>query len=475
MVNKSRAINDRVHYQVNGVIQDTVWHHSGNEAMEDNSSTGSPRTEVDAVDRFLADPTKKHDFHRALQDSAKSPGDVGNRFFQMDRIQSSWSLGNFTIVGQTGNVNTFLNYTMRAPPESAFPAVERFTMPTEAQRKARGQEQYAAALPNRSQADLGATLGEIVASPARALAIPGRKLATRVTRKVRGGTAAAGVGDDFLIAELKQRLKLEAGASLEDTRAAADDYLAFIFGARPTVQDLDDLADSISRSRRQAETVVRSSNRRLRRRVEGPADSRVLTRTTTGGTVGRAISNSFALFDCQEHFITESVHRTWWSGAFRMSSSDTSTWLGQSEQFFKYVDKLSGLGADAQTMWNLIPFSFVADWFANTGSFLENRQIIADYNIACEYGYTMNHTSTTLTAIATGTFRINNTSIAVQNAYGRTGGSLSYRKVWETKRRDRCSSYGFYTDFSNLNPQQWGALTAIGLSNVPGVPPRVRL
>jgi hypothetical protein len=186
------------------------------------------------------------------------------------------------------------------------------------------------------------------------------------------------------------------------------------------------------------------------------------------------VGNTWGIYNAQTHWNHSSTQSIWWSGSFRYHASDTQSWLDQSTDFFRRIDLLTGIGVDVRTAWDLIPFSFLADWFANTGNFLENRQIIADYNIACEYGYVMAHTYTTRDLVARGTFQRASTSPATVAFFGTQPAAASYQYKLERKERFRCSSFGFDTDFENLNPQQWGALTALGLSVAPGSPPRIR-
>jgi hypothetical protein len=167
--------------------------------------------------------------------------------------------------------------------------------------------------------------------------------------------------------------------------------------------------------------------------------------------------------------VTESIQENWFSAGFRQTASETDDWLGRCSTLFKTLDRITGLGLDVKVAWDLIPFSFIVDWFANTGDFLENRQVIADYNIVCEYGYQMCHTRLLKTMTATG---------QLGKYAGIVDGSAavaSYHYLVETKIRTSSGSIGFATDIAALNGYQWSALTALGLSAHPGVPPRRRV
>jgi len=256
------------------------------------------------------------------------------------------------------------------------------------------------------------------------------------------------------------------GLSLADARAAADDYLAYIFGARPTVASLDALADSISRSRQLAEVVSRQGWKRLRRRRYAEPFQAVASTHHSGILYPKRTGNTWVYFGNYSRFTT-AEQRIWYSASYRMATGDTDTWLQQCSEFFKYLDKISGLGLDVKVAWDLIPFSFMVDWFANTGDFLEARQVIADYNVTCEYGYVMCHTKRTHTLVGSGAF-------GHYSGGGVVPGSVFYERVEETKQRERADPFGFYTNFTNLNSFQWSALAALGGSFALGLQPKVR-
>jgi hypothetical protein len=450
------------------------------ESMSDSSLTGSARTDVDAVDAFLNSPTSKHDFHRALQVSSKTAGDAGIASFRVDRTKRVWTSGqvDVTLVGDTGTVTQLGGaFPQDVTTLTQFPSVATRAVPNAGQLNVMGQELYSAALPNRAQAELSSMLAEVVASPARALDFPAAAVAERASRYRR---EVQDIPDTRSILRVRkataERIKSVKGLPLADARAAADDYLAYIFGARPTVQSLDQLAESITRSRLMAETIVRSQDRRIRRRRQRPpwqadATKYVTNRVGLGYPAG---SGSFAMRDASLQYFTHFQQDVWWAGAFRYHASDTEQWIKSTTDLMLYVDRVTGLGGDIRTLWDVVPFSFIADWFANTGDFLENRQILADYNIACEYGYIMTHTHTTRDLVVNGTISRDSTNPTTVARYGTAKAAWAYTRLDETKQRAACGSYGFYTKPLGFNAYQWGALAALGLSMQPGVPPRLR-
>lgn len=467
MVAKSRNRVKLVPVSFNGVLYANLGVDTLGETMVDSSTTGSPLTEVDAVDAYLADPSgHRGDFQRALQQSYKTAGDAGLASFRVDRSFKRTSTVSATIKGNNPVPSVLENWFPSFPADSAFPSITPYSTPSNQEVKILGEELYLRALPNEEQASLGETMAEIAASPVRALAVPGKNLAQVISRQQAGSPT-----------RWAERLRI-LQLSRDDAVAAADDYLAYIFGARPTLQVLDDLSDAYSRSREVAETITRkglgkTSNPRerrvRRRRVRNYPDvvaTSVVPKTLAGVGV---VMSPWRLYGTA-HYYHASTKKTWWSGSFRMVTSDTDDWLMKCNNFFRRVDELSGIGLDIRVAWDLVPWSFVADWFANTGDCLENRQRIADYNIACEYGYFMCHTRESREMSITGQLRKSSNV----PWWGSVDAGIHYESVVEVKRRHACGAYGFHSTFDGLNNFQWTALAALGLSRLPGVAPRVR-
>lgn len=440
-----------------------------NERMEDSSETGSARTEKDPVDKFLANPTNRGDFHRALQEANASFGDVGLAHFRVDRTVIKTPGRNFVLKYTVPGTNPPLvietvheNWAPRSSDLSGFPSVPALSHPNQAALNQAGQDLFMSALPNRDQADLGTLIGEIVTNPVRALAIPSEQILKRVAaRRPPRGTSQVREA-------ARERHRRIRDMSIDDARAAADDYLAYIFGVRPTVASLDALAESLTLSRQVAEKVSRQGWKRIRRRRVRPRVSEVATTTKKDGyLLAMRNGNSAALYGTIHKF-TEATQDVWFSSSFRMPTSDTDHWLDQCSELFKRIDLLTGLGLDVRVAWDLIPFSFMADWFANTGDFLESRQVIADYNITCEYGYVMCHTRLQHTLTASGSWGF--------YPPGALGGRASYQysKLVETKQRSKAGPFGFNTKWDGLNAYQWSALVALGATTAAGAVPRVR-
>jgi hypothetical protein len=435
--------------------------------MSDSSLTGSARTEIDAVDKFLMEPTTHTDFVRALRASNEASGDAGLSDFRVDRTRVDVVTASghaFRDYGYGAYGYDFTNFAMRSDDASYAPTVELYMAPTKDAMKKLGQGLYLRSLPNRDQAALGTVLGEIVDNPVRAMAIPGKALLSRAA--ARQGRALP----SLLTKQASKRHSRVSGLSVQDARASADDYLAYVFGVRPTVQDLDKLAESISRSRLIAETVSRTGMKRMRRRRSNPHVERVAVAIDPNFKfLAAAGSNQFSLTGerTAKRIASQDV---WFSASYKMPVSDTDNWLAQCSDLFHTMDRITGLGLDVKVAWDLIPFSFLVDWFANTGDYLENRTVAADYNIVCEYGYVMCHTRHQKIVTGSGQFAL----YGEENFGGGSHGFISNTELVESKIRTSANSFGFYTDFDGLNSFQWSALTALGLTFTAGTRPTTR-
>lgn len=466
MVQKSRIRFTYVDTAFNGVSRGKRVSQHLAEAMEDSSATGSARTDVSSVDRFLADPTNHGDFRKALQQDNRSVGDVGLSHFYVSRYRKR-------IEPASGHVNWILskplitNFMLRDPVDSEFPDLEPFSAPNNAELRSKGQALYFRALPNRDQSDLGTLLMEIASNPIRAAVIPGQSALRALSRQGRGERVTRNLRSSAL-----NRHRQIRGLPLEEARAAADDYLAYVFGARPTVNSLDSLAESINRSRQVAELVVRKSKsadgyKRIRRRRNFPTQSRVAS-VSYPHVKNLGYGSDVALYG-PRHVFNEATQSVWFSGSYRMPVPDTERFLDRTNAFLHEIDRITGLGLDVRVAWDLIPFSFMADWFANTGDFLENRQLVADYNIVCEYGYVMCHTRSQQTIVASGEF-----GPYTGTNLGGSSASASWVRLTETKQRSSADHFGFETNYDSLNGAQWASLAALGLSWAAGMVPTKR-
>jgi len=120
--------------------------------------------------------------------------------------------------------------------------------------------------------------------------------------------------------------------------------------------------------------------------------------------------------------------------------------------YSKYI-----IGADVtlDRIWQLIPFSWLVDWFLNIRKSLDLYEKVKDNSLVINYGYIMGKTVQTAIQETKVTANIGATSIK------------SVRSVYLSTRveRLRANPYGFILPTNvALNPQQWAILAALGIT-----------
>jgi hypothetical protein len=107
----------------------------------------------------------------------------------------------------------------------------------------------------------------------------------------------------------------------------------------------------------------------------------------------------------------------------------------------------------AETVWNVLPFSWLVDWFVNIGDLVSNVTAYQTAGLKLDYGYMSVKQNRRFTA----TF--------LQNHHGSTtSGTVSISSV--RKRRIRATPYGFGSTFSSLSAGQSAILTSLATSKL---------
>jgi len=112
-----------------------------------------------------------------------------------------------------------------------------------------------------------------------------------------------------------------------------------------------------------------------------------------------------------------------------------------------------GVKLTPEVLWNLAPWSWLADWFANIGDIIAINTALGSDNLVLRYGYFMRHTTRTLNADHSG---VNFTKFHP--------GPVTFQAKLEEKQRVRSTPYGFGLNTDSFTTQQWAILAALGLT-----------
>jgi hypothetical protein len=164
-------------------------------------------------------------------------------------------------------------------------------------------------------------------------------------RDLRRGNFVGAMGSLGIQGTASERRRYYRQYGVDPTRAAANAWLAATYGWRPLVNDVYNAAQTL------AETVNRPEN----------TESRVTSYTSvTDHRIfpGYVIGVSPSIVSRRE-----SIQKESWKGIWRFRPTSLDSWGS------------FGLLNPASVAWELLPFSFVVDWFLPVGRYLESLDV----------------------------------------------------------------------------------------------------
>lgn len=169
-------------------------------------------------------------------------------------------------------------------------------------------------------------------------------------------------------------------------------------------------------------------------------------------SVGRALGRG------SSYISGEITQNTWLVGAWKYFIPEYESPEGNLERILNYM-RYYGLRISPILIWNLTPWSWLADWFSNVGDNISNYTSALSENLVGRYAYVMRTTDVEF---------INHSRVAVTD--GSPTGMNYLNLEWELKytllTRRHASPYGFTVDWPNFNAFQLGILAALGVSRL---------
>lgn len=258
------------------------------------------------------------------------------------------------------------------------------------------------------------------------------------------------------------------GSSTWESRArsvksAGSEYLNVQFGWLPLISEVRKAAYAARESDKILAQYERDAGRLVRRRFEfplvkevGPVQAYQTFEPFTGGPSLRAPHyTNWPLTGTQTTIYgqTETTIRRWFSGAFTYylpTGYDSRSKIARAALL---ADKLYGVSVDPETLWNLMPWSWAADWVGNYGDVVSN---VSDYltdGLVLRYGYMMEH------SIVKRTHTLTNVPF---KHYGKR--TLTVTSVTEVKKRRPATPFGFGLTYDGLSLKQKSILAALGMT-----------
>lgn len=259
------------------------------------------------------------------------------------------------------------------------------------------------------------------------------------------------------IVELKRDgLPLLPGLETIRKRNAAglsSDYLNYEFALKPLFSDLRSLAQSARRAESLLSQYVRDSGRVVRRGYEFPVEVRSERSVWAEKTTPVPTLNTYAYGQYMGPGVQELSSKTkrWFKGAFTYYVNESS--LGGLKAELQKMQYLYGVLPTPDAIYNLIPWTWLIDWFVNLGDVVNNISLMASDGLVMRYGYIMEHLVQDVRYNVEGVTLANGTPI--HNAQ-------EFRV--ERKLRRKASPFGFGLTEDAFTTRQWAILTALGMT-----------
>lgn len=228
------------------------------------------------------------------------------------------------------------------------------------------------------------------------------------------------------------------------------EYLNYALGIAPTVGYASDLRKTIEKAETLLKQYERDSGRRVRRRYVFEPETEVVTTNITAPWNGLYDNpDYYSVASMSGSVIRKTKIESWFSGAFTYVAPDPGLRRTLAE-----LDVLYGIRPGIDTAWELLPFSFVADYFSNVGEVLKNISAFSSDGLVMPYGYVMRTTT-----------RSYEFDCRLQYGNNQTR-TLRPRFVIKTQQRHAANPFGFGVLDSSLTGRQMSILAALGLSAI---------
>jgi len=236
-------------------------------------------------------------------------------------------------------------------------------------------------------------------------------------------------------------------------KEGSNEYLNWEFGWKPLVSDLRDASKAIIRSEKIINQLYRDSGRDVRRRFGFP----VSKETTLQALTGRYTSppgNGYLTKSPGTLMVSTTTSRNLWvSGMCQYYIPPSDDFRSRIQRQAIVANKLLGLRPDPELLWELAPWSWLADWVSDIGSLMGNWSSYAFDGLVWKYAYLMEHQ-----------VERKRYSLVGLRTYRGDSPPCSMTVIRESKRRVTATPFGFGLSLDSFSLRQWSILAALGIS-----------
>jgi hypothetical protein len=249
-------------------------------------------------------------------------------------------------------------------------------------------------------------------------------------------------------------------SKLKDYRKAGDELLNYEFGIKPLISDIQGVAKSIVEADNRIKQLERDSGRLVRRRFHFPDREESFVTVDKGASATPSgWSYTYLWRDFQKNTRTTTTTyntKRWFAGAFTYHLNLGERHRNQLAAAADNARLLLGVKLDAEVLWNLAPWTWLADWFGNVGDIMSNISHFSRDGLVMPYGYMMAESSVTCQAISDLDWWDTTGPRKIVDYYG-----------FVRKQRRPANPFGFGLSDLLLDSRQMSILAALGITRVP--------
>jgi hypothetical protein len=255
------------------------------------------------------------------------------------------------------------------------------------------------------------------------------------------------------LGELAQGLPAIPGKALlkgRSVRNVGGEYLNFQFGVAPTLNDIGPFIEYLANIKKAIRQTHFGETTRVRKTIDKGITTSRVPYTSSDYSVRNVNGTWTSTVPNSGYVSTRSEYRIWSSITFVYDQvrlldqmiSDFEDWLG-----------LQNIVPTAIDIYNLVPYTWLVDWFANFNHVITNLSYLGRDGLYLRHGYIM------ATYRDTQTYEM---SKLVGDIPLRTTANITYIR----KYRVKASPFGFGLTFKDLDGFQTSILAAIGISKL---------
>jgi hypothetical protein len=232
-----------------------------------------------------------------------------------------------------------------------------------------------------------------------------------------------------------------------------DNYVNYEFGLKPFLNDAQSLVKAVYEAQRLIDQYKRDGGKQIRRKMEFPETHTTERYSYNFWNVFRP-PGSLSLPYWYPDGYPGTVHvdkstEIKFTGAYVYKLPDSVLNNSYMINRAELVKHLLGLKLTEKDVWDLTPWSWLADWKFNLGTVIGNAAALADDSLVIKYGY----------------LQVKQTwKTTVQIAPLYDDNHLGYTCTSVRKQRFRSSPYGFGMNPASFSDTQWAILSALGLT-----------